>query len=150
MPQSLNLTVLHLVFSTKDRFPFLSSDILAELHPYLATITRQGDGECYRVGGVADHVHLAVRLPRTVSIADLVNELKSSSTRWLKTRFPTLSKFAWQRGYGVFSVGPKDLDAVTAYIDRQEEHHQTRTFQDEYRAFLRQYGIAFDERYVWD
>jgi len=150
MPQSLSLTILHLVFSTKDREPSIVPEVLPELHAYLATIARNHDGECYRVGGVADHVHLAIRLSRTISIANLVSELKSSSTRWLKTRSPILAKFAWQRGYGAFSVGPKDLNAVIAYIDGQAEHHRTRSFQDEYRAFLRQYGIEFDERYVWD
>jgi len=150
MPQSLSLTILHLVFSTKDRLPLLSPDVRPGLHAYLATVARHDDGECYRVGGTADHVHLALQLSRTRSIADLVSELKTSSSRWLKERSPGLKKFAWQRGYGVFSVGPKDLDAVISYIDRQEEHHRIRTFQDEYRAFLRQYGMEFDERHVWD
>jgi REP element-mobilizing transposase RayT len=105
MPQSLSLTLAHLVFSTKDRMPFLTPDIRADLHAYLATVARHGDGECYRVGGVADHVHLAVRLSRTVSIADLISELKTSSSKWLKDRSPALSKFAWQRGYASFLKG---------------------------------------------
>jgi len=150
MPQSLSLNLLHLVFSTKDRMPLLTPDIRPQLHAYLATVARHGDGECFRVGGVADHVHLALRLSRTVSLADLVSELKTSSTKWLKEQTPGLSKFSWQRGYGAFSIGPKDLDAAIAYIDGQEEHHRTKTFQDEYRGFLRHYGIEFDERYVWD
>jgi putative transposase len=150
MPQSLSLNLLHLVFSTKDRMPLLTPDVRPQLHAYLATVARHGDGECYRVGGVADHVHLALRLSRTVCLADLVSELKTSSTKWLKEQAPGLSKFSWQRGYGAFSIGPKDLEAVIAYIDGQEEHHRTKTFQDEYRGFLRHYGIEFDERYVWD
>jgi REP element-mobilizing transposase RayT len=99
---------------------------------------------------VADHVHLAVRLSRTVTIAALVEELKTSSSKWLKTQSPELGGFAWQRGYGAFSIGPTDLDALLAYIDDQEEHHRTKTFQDEYRAFLTKHGVAYDERYVWD
>jgi putative transposase len=150
MPQSLNLTLVHLVFSTKDRTPFLTPEVRPDLHAYLATVARHGDGECYRAGGVADHVHLAIRLSRTISIANLVSELKTSSSKWLKERSPALSKFSWQRGYASFSIGPRDLNAVIAYIDNQEEHHRTKTFQDEYRNFLRQYGIEFDERYVWD
>ena len=150
MPQSLSLTIIHLVFSTKDRTPFLTPAILPDLHAYLATVARHADGECYRVGGIADHVHFAVRLSRTQTIADLVSELKTSSSKWLKEKSPTLSKFAWQRGYGAFSVGPRDLDAVIAYIDGQEEHHRTKTFQEEYRNFLVKYGIEFDERYMWD
>lgn len=150
MPQSLSLTIVHLIFSTKDRSPFLTPEIRADLHAYLATIARHADGECYRVGGVEDHVHLAVRLSRTSTIADLVSELKTSSTRWLKEKSPALAKFAWQRGYGAFSVGPRNLDKLIAYIDGQEEHHRKETFQEEYRNFLRRYGVEFDERYVWD
>lgn len=150
MPQSLSLNLVHLVFSTKDRMPLITSDVLPNLHAYLATVARKNDGECYRVGGVADHVHLAIRLSRTVALADLVSELKTSSSKWMKEQDPGLSKFSWQRGYGAFSIGPKDLEVVLAYIDGQEENHRTRTFQDEYRGFLRHYGIEFDERYVWD
>lgn len=150
MPQSLSLNLVHLIFSTKDRMPLLAPDIRAQLHAYLATVARHGDGECYRVGGVADHIHLALRLSRTVALADLVSELKTSSSKWMKEQSPALSKFSWQRGYGAFSIGPKDLEAVLSYIDGQEEHHRTKTFQEEYRGFLKHYGIEFDERYVWD
>jgi REP element-mobilizing transposase RayT len=150
MPQSLALAIVHLVFSTKDRQPLLGASIRPALHAYLATVTRNAGCECYRVGGVANHVHLAIRFSRTLTIADLVEELKTSSSKWLKTQSPELSSFSWQRGYGAFSVGPSDLEALRAYIDNQEEHHRTRTFQDEYRAFLTKYGIEFDERYVWD
>ncbi|WP_193213049.1 IS200/IS605 family transposase [Luteolibacter marinus] len=150
MPQSLSLTLVHVIFSTKDRMPLLTPAVRPDLHAYLATVARHGDGECYRVGGVADHVHLAVRLSRTVSIADLIGELKTSSSKWLKDRSPALSKFSWQRGYAAFSICPRDRDAVISYIDAQEEHHKTRSFQDEYRYFLGKYGIDFDEQYVWD
>jgi REP element-mobilizing transposase RayT len=102
------------------------------------------------VGGVADHVHLAIRLARTVTTAQLVEELKTSSSKWLKTQSSALASFAWQRGYGAFSVGPSDLNALQHYIDTQEEHHRTLTFQEEYRTFLTKYGIEFDERYAWD
>jgi len=150
MPQSLSFVLVHVAFSTKDRRALLDADIRPVLHAYLATIARNAGCECFRVGGVADHVHLAVRLPRTVSVAELVEQLKSSSSKWLKTQSPALSKFAWQRGYGAFSVGPADLDALTRYIDSQETHHRKQSFQDEFRAFLKKYGVEFDERYVWD
>ena len=150
MPQSLSLVIVHFIFSTKDRLPCLGTTVRPSLHAYLATVARNAGCECYRAGGVADHVHLAVRLSRTVSIADLVEGLKTSSSKWLKTQGPGLRTFAWQRGYGSFSVGPKDLDAVISYVENQEEHHQTRTFQEEYRAFLDKYRIEYDERYVWD
>ena len=150
MPQSLSLVIVHLVFSTKERWPFLDPETRPKLHAYLATVARNASCEAYRVGGVADHVHLAIRLSRTLTIADLVEELKTSSSKWVKTQSPTLAKFAWQRGYGAFSVGPSDLDALRACIDNQEKHHRTRTFQEEYRSFLTKYGIEFDEHYVWD
>lgn len=150
MPQSLDNVMLHLVFSTKDRFPCLGASIRPALHAYLATVARNVGCECPRAGGVADHVHLAVRFSRTITIAALVEELKTSSSKWLKNQSPELSGFAWQRGYGVFSVGPSNLGALLAYIHSQEKHHRTRTFQDEYRAFLTKYTVAFDKRYVWD
>ena len=150
MPQSLSLVIVHVIFSTKERRPFLDPDTRQKLHAYLATVARNAGCEAYRVGGVADHVHLAIRFSRTLTIADLVEELKTSSSKWLKTQSPELAPFSWQRGYGAYSIRPSDLDALRAYIDGQEEHHRTRTFQDEYRAVLSKYGIEFDERYVWD
>ena len=150
MPQSLSYLLTHIVFSTKDRAPVLDATVRPALHAYLATVARNVDCECFRVGGVADHVHLAVRLSRTIPMAQLIEELKTSSSKWLKTQSPTLTSFAWQRGYGAFSVGPSDLDVLLHYINNQEEHHRTRTFQDEYRDFLKKYGIEYDERYVWD
>ncbi len=150
MPQSLSYLLTHIVFSTKDRTPVLDATVRTALHAYLATVARNVDCECFRVGGVADHVHLAVRLSRTLTMAKLIEELKTSSSKWLKIQSPALASFAWQRGYGAFSVGPSDLNALLHYIDTQEEHHRARTFQDEYRAFLTKYGIEYDERYVWD
>lgn len=150
MPQSLSLVIVHVIFSTKDRFPCLGPSVRPGLHAYLATVARNAGCECYRTGGVADHVHLAIRLSRTITIAQLVETLKTSSSKWLKTQGDALSGFAWQRGYGCFSIGPADLQALCDYIDRQELHHQTRTFEDEFRAFLKKYGVAHDEAYVWD
>ena len=150
MPQSLSLVLVHLLFSTKDRYPYLAAGVRPSLFSYLATVARNQGHECYRVGGVADHVRLAIRLSRTVTVAALVEELKTSSSKWLKTQSPEHVTFAWQRGYGAFSVGSADSGALLAYIDAQEEHHRTRSFQEEYRAFLAKYGIQFDERYVWD
>jgi REP element-mobilizing transposase RayT len=150
MPQSLSYLLTHIVFSTKDRAPVLDATVRPSLHAYLATVARNLDCESFRVGGVADHVHLAVRLSRTITMAQLIEELKTSSSKWLKTQSPALAAFAWQRGYGAFSVGPSDLNALLRYIDTQEEHHRTHTFQEEYRAFLTKYGIECDERYAWD
>jgi REP element-mobilizing transposase RayT len=150
MPHSLSLVIVHLVFSTKDLAPCLKSFLRPHLHEYLATVSREAGCECYRVGGGSDHVHLAVRLSRSVPVAGLVKELKRMSTRWLKTQYPTLPKFSWQLGYGSFSVGPGELPVVIAQIDEQERHHGIYTFPEEYRALLHQHGVAFDEQRLWD
>jgi len=128
----------------------LGATVRPALHAYLATVARNADCECYRVGGVADHVHIAVRLSRTITVATLVEKLKTSSSKWLKTQSPDLAGFSWQRGYGAFSVGLANLDDLRRYIDNQEEHHRVRTFQEEYRSLLTKYGIVYEERYVWD
>lgn len=150
MPQSLSYLLIHFIFSTRDRAPIILPAVRPTLHRYLATVARNSDCECYRVGGVEDHIHLAVRISRTMTTAELVERLKTSSSKWLKTQGPGLTGFAWQRGYGAFSVGPTDLGALMNYIDAQEEHHRSHSFQEEYRAFLKRYGVEFDERYMWD
>jgi len=150
MPQSLSFTLIHLIFSTKDRVPWIDAEYQEELYAYLAETTRKQQCECYRVGGVRDHVHLAIRLSRTVSISKLVEELKSNSSKWMKRRSPELSAFSWQKGYGAFSLSPKDLDTLVIYIDKQAEHHRKKSFQEEYRQVLDKYGVDWDERYVWD
>ncbi len=150
MARSLSFLLVHVVFSTKDRVPVLDALVRPELYAYLATIVRNNECECFRVGGVADHVHLAIRLNRQANVSDLVAEIKSSSSKWLKGQSPKLAKFAWQRGYGAFSVGPADLNALIRYIDTQEAHHAKHDFQDELRACLKRYGIECEERYLWD
>jgi len=150
MPQSLSLVVIHIIFSTKDRQPFLDTITRPKLHAYLATVARNTGCESYRVSGVEDHVHLAVRLSRTITIAELIELLKTSSSKWIKTQTAELAEFSWQRGYGCFSVGPTDLDSLCDYIDKQPEHHRTRTFQEEFRMFLKKYGVEYNEACVWD
>lgn len=150
MPQSLSNILIHLIWSTKDRHPWLTPGIREKTHAFLAGAVRQMDCEAYRVGGVADHVHLAVRLSRTLSVADLVKEVKTASSKWLKEQDASFTGFYWQQGYGAFSVGMSQKETLLHYIDTQEEHHRTRTFQEEYRDFLQEYGIEYDERYVWD
>jgi REP element-mobilizing transposase RayT len=148
MPQSLSFMLVHIVFSTKDRRPLLNESLRLPLHAYLATVVRDKDCDCFRVGGVADHVHLAVRLHPTKSVAKLLEELKTSSSKWMKAQ--GVEGFAWQRGYGAFSVGPSDAGALIQYIEGQEAHHRKRDFQEEMRAFFEKYHVVFDERYVWD
>ncbi|MHA3771677.1 IS200/IS605 family transposase [Verrucomicrobiota bacterium sgz303538] len=151
MPQSLSTVYLHLVFSTKERVPFLrQSDLRAEMHAYLGGVSRKLDCPAVLVGGVEDHVHLLARIGRMIAQAEWVKELKRASSIWIKERDPVLEDFAWQAGYGIFSVSVSSLEFVRGYIEKQEEHHRRMTFQDEYRALLRKHGAEWDERYVWD
>jgi len=149
MPQSLSTVYLHAAFSTKERRPFLTDlSLRNSLHGYLGAISKNLGCAPLRVGGVEDHVHILSRLGRTISQAEWIKELKRASNPWLKEQ--SLSEFAWQSGYACFSVSVSNLDAVTAYIDGQAEHHRKRSFQDELRALLTKHGEAWDEKYVWD
>ncbi len=150
MPQSLSQVLLHIVFSTKERRPWLDAPILPRMHAYLATIVRDLNCVAYRVGGTADHVHLSIRLHRTVTQADLVEHVKSTSSTWIKGHGEAYRSFYWQRGYGAFSLGYSQLQDLLRYIETQAEHHRVTTFQEEYRSILQKYHIEFDERYVWD
>jgi len=150
MPQSLSKVILHMIFSTRNREPWLDPNVRPRMHAYLATICRDLCAEVVRVGGVADHVHIITTLPRTVSQADLIEKIKKTSSKWIKALDPRYRHFFWQRGYGAFSVSPSQLDAVVQYVETQPEHHRIRTFQEEYRELLRRHDLDFDERYVWD
>jgi putative transposase len=151
MAQSLSRLWTHLIFSTKDRFPFLYDNVLrSEMHAYLAEMLRVHDCQTLIVGGVEDHTHSLFALSRTHSIASVVKEVKRTSSGWIKTSSRKMSKFHWQGGYASFSVSQSNLTDVIRYIENQEEHHKRVTFQDEYRAFLKAYRIEFDERYIWD
>jgi len=151
MPQSLAAVYLHLVFSTKDRVPFLRDDeFRAALHEYLGGVSKTLKCAPLRVGGVEDHVHLLARFGRTLAIADWVKELKRVSSIWIHERSSKYKAFRWQAGHGVFSVSQSNLDRVAEYIARQQEHHRQMTFQDELRELFRKHHVEFDERYVWD
>jgi REP element-mobilizing transposase RayT len=150
MPQSLSQLYVHLVFSTKHREPLLSSPVRERLHAYLATVLKNQDSPALKVGGTSDHVYALFRLSKNWSLAKVVEEIKTSSSKWLKTQGRALANFHWQSGYGGFSVGPAELEQVVDYITRQEEHHRVMSFQEEYRNFLKRYRIEYDEDYVWD
>jgi putative transposase len=150
VPQSLAMVYLHVVFSTKHREPTLADEWRDELFVVLGGAANAVGCQPLAVGGVADHVHLLIRLGRTVTVADAVSGIKSTSSAWVnRTRAPA-GVFRWQGGYAAFSVSQSNVEAVREYVRRQPEHHATRTFQDELRAWLRKYGIEWDERYVWD
>jgi REP element-mobilizing transposase RayT len=148
MPQSLANVLIHLVFSTKDRVPSLTNDIRQELFPYMGGLFRNIECPVVQIGGVEDHVHILFRMSRTITLAQVVEKTKSSTSKWLKTKGSP--DFSWQAGYGAFSVSQSQTDSVIAYIQRQEEHHRVVSYQDELRALLAEAGVGFDERYVWD
>jgi putative transposase len=151
MPQSLAQIYVHLVFSTKNRAPFLKEKAFRErLHAYLKGICFNQDCPALQVGGTEDHVHILCRLSKNLAIKDLVRELKRDSSSWVKEEQRGLADFHWQNGYGAFSVSPSHVEALKQYIQTQEEHHRQETFQDEFRRLLKKYGIEYDERYVWD
>jgi putative transposase len=151
MSQSLAKILVHTVFSTKERRPFLRDPaVREELHRYMGGILANLDCQPMIVGGVEDHVHLLCALSRTVQVAEMVKEVKRGSSLWIKDQAPKLAAFAWQNGYGAFSIGFSQIPTVREYIATQEAHHRKISFQDEFRALLARYEIAYDERYVWD
>jgi REP element-mobilizing transposase RayT len=150
MGLSLVKNLIHLVFSTKHRQTVLIDDICPDLYAYLGGICRDLDSHALCVGGVADHVHILFQLAKTLPLSKAVEEIKTGSSKWLKTKGQMFADFHWQNGYGAFSVSPSNEPAVMRYIERQEEHHRQRSFQDELRELLRRHGVEFDERYVWD
>ncbi|MCF1751113.1 IS200/IS605 family transposase [Mariniradius sediminis] len=150
MGQSLVKNYIHLVFSTKHRYPFISEDIEKELFNYLGGICKQFDCKPIRVGGYKDHIHLLCLLSQKIPLMKLVEEVKSHSSKWMKTKGDGFTDFYWQNGYGAFSVNPSDVDKVIEYIENQETHHREKSFQAEFRQFLKKYKVEYDERYVWD
>ena len=150
MPQSLTKLYAHLIFSTKNRKPFLDDEIRPRLHGYLATVIRDLDSPFVVVGGVADHVHILFDMGKMHAPVKFVQQVKRESSKVVKTLGAKYKEFYWQRGYGMFSVSPTHRAEAEAYIRNQEEHHRTKTFQEEFRTFLERYDIDYDEEYVWD
>jgi REP element-mobilizing transposase RayT len=138
------------VFSTKARPPILHESIRGELYAYLAGALRNLKCPAIKIGGTADHMHVLCLLSKNLALARLVEEFKTGSSKWLKTKGQEFQSFHWQGGYGGFSVGESGLEAATRYIERQEEHHRKMSFQDEYRKLLEKYRVPYDERFVWD
>ena len=149
MPQSLSHIYIHLVFSTKNRQPFISESIAPDLYAYMATVFHD---ECRStaklIGGVEDHIHALFNLSRTWCMADVVEAVKTSTSKWIKTQ--GVRQFSWQSGYGAFSVSRSNIDVVTGYIRNQREHHRRQDFKDEFRGLLKKHDVEYDERYVWD
>jgi putative transposase len=151
MSQSLSAVYLHAVFSTKERCRFLREpSFLVKVHAFLGGVSKRLGCPSIIVGGTDDHIHQLIRLSRTVTQADWIKEVKRASSLWIKQNDQRLVNFAWQAGYGFLSVSPMELDKVRQYIATQEEHHRKSSFQDEFRVMLKEHGLEWDERYVWD
>jgi len=138
----------HIIFSTKDRMPLIDSDIKTRLHAYLGGIVRELKGTALGVNGTMDHVHMLIGLPPTVALSDVVRVTKANSSRWIHEQVGD-KKFGWQSGYGAFSVSPSQIAVVKGYIQKQEEHHRKRDFEQEFVSLLRHCGIEYDERFVF-
>ncbi len=150
MSQSLTKLIIHLIYSTKRREPDLGDEIRDELQRYTAGILQELESPAILINSVPDHVHILYLHSKNLSVSKVVEEVKKGSSKWLKTRGPGYSGFHWQNGYGAFSVSQSGVAEVRKCIQAQKEHHTRKTFQEEYREFLRRYEVAFDERYVWD
>ncbi len=151
MSQSLANILIHIVFSTKGRIPFLQDpDIRSQMHAELGGTSKSVNCPPIIVSGVGDHIHMLARQSRTISLADWVKELKRVTSLWIKEKSPRHQDFAWQAGYGAFSVSPSQSSKVIQYIRDQEIHHRKHDFQAEFRELLERHGIEYDERYVWD
>jgi putative transposase len=150
MGQSLVKNYMHIVFSTKHRQTFIHPPVEDELHCYLGGVCKKLECPPIKVGGYTDHVHILCMLSKKIALMKLVEEIKSHSSKWVKTQGEDYTAFYWQDGYGAFSVNPKQVDSVIQYINNQHIHHQNESFKDEYRGFLKRYEVEYDERYVWD
>ena len=150
MGQSLVKNYLHIVFSTKHRQPLINQPIEAELYSYLGGICNKLGCQVVKVGGYTNHVHILCLLSKKIALVKLMEELKSHSSKWIKTKGEEYTNFYWQDGYGAFSVNPSEVQIVINYIANQKRHHDKKTFQDEFRGILKKYEVVYEEKYVWD
>ena len=149
MPHTYASQFYHIVFATKDRLPSLPHPVRESVYAYLSGVARSEKALLVITGGTADHVHLLIRMSTEYATADVVRSIKANSSRWIHETYPTMRSFAWQRGYGIFTLGAKDRDVVYEYITHQEEHHRATTFEEEFQSMLRESGIEFDPRYLF-
>ncbi len=148
MPQSLANILIHAIWSTKGRRPLISDDVRAGLHGYMAGVLKNLESPALIINSVTDHVHILCQLSKNVATCKLLEEVKKSSSKWMKEQ--GVLDLAWQNGYGVFSVSQSNVGAVRKYIESQAEHHKKRDFKAEFREFCKRHDVAIDERYVWD
>lgn len=150
MAGSLTNLLYHLVFSTKLRQPLIEAPWRAELYAYLGGILQNEGGVLIAAGGTPDHIHLLVRLGPTMPVSDAMRVIKANSSRWARQRRRAPGRFQWQAGYGAFTVSESKVPQVRSYIEEQEQHHRKLTFQEEFVKLLRQHGVRYDERYLWN
>lgn len=150
MPGTYSQVLLHVVFSTKHREPWISPELAERLYPYMGGIIRAEKGVLYDIGGIEDHVHLYLRWRTDGRISDLMRTVKARSSKWVHDEYPALKSFAWQEGYSVFSVSKLQEAAVKQYIAGQRAHHAKEDFKTELLRMLRLHEIEFDEQYVFD
>lgn len=150
MAHTYALLYFHFVFSTKHRESLIDDELESRLHSYLGGIIKDMGGQAIKIGGIGDHVHLLVQLPATLAVANVLRDLKANSSSWVHENFSHRQQFAWQTGYGAFSVSKSKVPELEVYIERQREHHAQLTFADEYLTLLRKHGVEYDERFVLD
>jgi len=149
MSHSYVSNLMHCTFSTRDRYPAIDSELESRLWPYLGGIARENRMKALAIGGTADHVHALLSLPGMMSFAKAVQLIKGGSSKWMHDTFSNQEKFAWQEGYGAFSVSASQVPKTIAYINNQKEHHRKRSFQEEFLELLKKHGIEFDPRYIF-
>ena len=150
MAHTFTNLLTHIIFSTKDRMPFIDAEVKPELLAYLGGMVREVNGKAYAINGTTDHIHLLVSLPPTIALSDAMKIVKANSSRWVSEKWSTQKAFGWQTGYGAFSVSRSNVPDVLKYIANQEEHHRKVTFKEEFIAFLKKHEISYDERYIWE
>ena len=149
MPHSYITNLMHCTFSTKERYPFIDAELESRLWPYIGGIARENRMKAIATGGTFDHVHALLSLPAAMSFAKAVQLIKGGSSKWIHDTLAKYKKFAWQDGYGAFSVSASQASRTIAYINNQKEHHRRRTFEEEFLELLNKHGVAYDRRYVF-
>jgi putative transposase len=150
MSQSLHNLWAHIIFSTKYRQRIIHPDIEPELYAYISTVLKYSGSSCLLINGDSDHIHILIRQSKIHPVPKLVEEVKKSSSRWIKTKNPIYAKFKWQNGYAAISVGPTEVERIKRYIEKQKEHHKKKNFKEEFVEYLKRHKIMYNERYIWD
>lgn len=151
MSQSLSKIYIHATFGTRGRFPWINDKIAPKLHAYIASILKENGSPAVIINSVPDHIHVLFRMSKTVTISQLLEDMKKSSSVWMKAQSPETSSFYWQKGYGAFSVSRSGVETVSRYIANQKEHHEHMSYREELEGFMKKYDVdEYDPKYFWD